>query len=141
MSDLDALLDVTLDDLEDLPEHKPYPAGAHRVLATFDTKEINGKSAVTLDLKLMESLELADASEEAPKEGDTAGTMFMLDNEYGRGNLKKVAMPFATALNLSSIRDVIENVKEVECVVITGVRKDKNDPTKLYLDVKEVQVV
>ena len=156
MSDLNDLLDATLDDLEDLPSFQPFPVGAHKVLASFDTKEINGKQAVSLDFKLVEVLELADASiteeiENAagdlipnpkfPKAGDSAGTMFMLDNEYGRGNLKKCATPFGEALELSTIREIIEGVKEVECIVLTGLRKDKNDPDKFYLDVKEIQVV
>jgi len=37
---LDDLLDQTLDDIADLPEFKPYPAGAHRVLVSFNTKEV-----------------------------------------------------------------------------------------------------
>ena len=144
MSELDNLLDSTLDDLEDLPSFQPFPVGAHKVLASFGMKDINGKSAVTLDFVLIETLELSDASvaeEDFPKAGDTANTMFMLDNEYGRGNLKKCAMPFGAALELSSIRDIVEGVKDVECILLSGLRKDKNDPDKFYLDVKEIQVV
>ena len=141
MSELDDLLDVTLDDLEDLPEFKPFPGGAHRALASFEQKEINGKVAVELSLNLMETIEQADPQEPASKPGDSCSTAFMLDNEFGRGNLKKCAMPFGAALNLGSIREIIEQVKEVECVVITSVRKDKNDPDRKYLNIKEIQVV
>lgn len=141
MSDLDNLLDATLDDLADLPSFKPYPAGAHRVLATFDTKDINGKPAVELAFTYVEVGELANPTDEAPKEGDTASTMFLLDNEFGQGNLKKCAAPFCEALNLSTIRDVVEQVKGVDCMIITSLRKDKNDPDKVYLQVKEIQVI
>lgn len=141
MSEVDDLLDVTLDDLEDLPEFKPFPAGAHRALASFEQKEINGKTAVELTLKLLETIEQSDPQEEASKPGDSCSTAFMLDNEYGRGNLKKCATPFGAALGFSSIREIIEGVKEVECVVVTSVRKDKNDPDKKYLNIKEIQVV
>ena len=135
------LLDVKLDDLADLPSFKPFAPGAHRVLATFGTKEINGKPAVTLDFTYLELVELADENDEPSKEGDTANTMFMLDNEFGQGNLKLCAMPFCAALNLSTIREVIEQVKDVECVIISTVRKDKNDPDKKYLSIKEIDVV
>ena len=149
---LDLLLDSTLDDLEDLPSFQPFPVGAHKVLASFGMKDINGKSAVTLDFTLIETLELADASitpeledgtpnPNFPKAGDTSNAMFILDNEYGRGNLKKCALPFGAALELSSVREIIEGVKEVECILLSGLRKDKNDPDKFYLDVKEIQVV
>ncbi len=141
MSELDSLLDSTLDDLEDLPSFQPFPAGAHKCLATFEQKDINGKPAIELNFKLVESLELVDPNGVQAKEGDESSTMFMLDNEYGRGNLKKCATPFAEALNLSSIRDVIEQVKEVECVIISSIRVDKNDPDKKYLNIKELQVV
>jgi len=144
MPDLNNLLDTTLDDLDDLPSYTPYPVGAHKVLATFSEKEINGKAAIELEFKLIETLELADASvspEAYPKAGDTSSTMFMLSNEYGRGNLKKCALPFGAALQLSTIRDIIDSVKEVECIILTGLRVDKNDTSKVYLQVKEIQVV
>lgn len=141
MSDLDNLLDSTLEDLEDLPSFEPYPAGTHKCLATFDTKEINGKAAIELSFKMVECLELADPQDKEPAAGDTSNTMFMLDNEFGRGNLKKCAVPFAESLNLSSVREVIETVKDVECVVITSLRTDKNDPDKKYLQVKEIAVI
>lgn len=140
-SNLDMLLDATLDDLQDLPSFKPFPAGAHRCLASFGTKEINGKAAVTLDFKYIEVIELTDPTEEAPKENDTSNTMFMLDNEFGQGNLKKCAMPFAAAMNLSSLRDIVEQVQDVEVVIITSIRVDKNDPDKKYLQIKEIDVV
>jgi hypothetical protein len=141
MSELDNLLDATLDDLEDLPEFKPFAAGAHKVAAKFESKEINGKPAIELSFTMIETLELADAQEATPKEGDTSNTMFMLDNEYGRGNLKKCSAPFAEALGLTSIRDVVEQVQAVECVIVSSIRVDKNDPDKKYLNVKEIQVL
>ena len=141
MSELDNLLDGTLDDLEDLPEFKPFPAGAHRVLATFAEKEINGNPAVELSLKLQETLEQSDPQEEEAKPGSESSTAFMLNNEFGRGNLKKCATPFGTALGYSTIREIVEGVKDVECVVVTTLRKDKNDPDKKYLNIKEIQVL
>jgi len=141
MSDLDNLLDTTLDDLADLPTFQPFSPGAHRVTASFGTKEISGKAAVTLDFKLVETLELADPQDAMPKEGDESNTMFMLDNEYAQGNLKRLSKPFSEALQLTTIREVVEQVKEVECIIITAIRIDKKDPDKKYLDVKEIQIV
>ena len=141
MSDLDNLLDATLDDLEDLPSFTPFPPGAHRVLASFSAKEINGKAAVDLEFKMLECLELVNPDEAMPKEGDTSNAMFMLGNEWGRGGLKKCATPFGAALGFTTIREIVEGVQGVECVIITSLRKDKNDPDKQYLQVKEIQVV
>lgn len=143
MSDIniDELLDTKLDDLDDLPEFKNFPPGAHQVKATFSQKEINKKPAIDLKLELIATQELADPQDVMPKEGDTSGTMFMLDNEYGVGNLKKCAAPFQEALQLETIRDVIDQVKDVECVVVTGLRPDKNDKEKFYLVVKDIAVL
>ncbi len=146
MSNIDDLLDATLDDLEDLPEFKPFPPGAHKVEASFELKKINDKAAIELDFKLLETVELSDPAlpeEEQSKPGDTSNTMFMLDNEYGRGNLKKTAAPFYEALGCSSLRELCETAKNIECMIITSIRVDKKDPddVRRYLNVKEIQVV
>lgn len=142
MSDImNALLDATLDDIQDLPEFKNYPVGAHKVLATFSTKVISGKDAIDLSFKYQECMGLADENDVVPAVGDTCSTMFMLDNEYGQGNFKKCAKPFAEALGFATLRDIIEGVKDVECIILTGLRADKNDKEKFYMQVKEIQVV
>jgi len=139
-SSVDDLLDSTLDDLEDLPTFSPFPAGAHRVAATASFKEINGKTCVDLSFKAMETLELANTSDTPVKAGDESSTLFMLDNEFGRGNMKKCLTPIGEALGTASIRETIEQCKDVECVILTSIRVDKNDKDKKYLNVKELQV-
>ena len=134
------LLDATLDDLEDLPEFKPFNPGAHKVSATFSQKEINGKQAIELSLTLIETMELADPQQEPDAPGTSCSTAYMLDNEYGRGNLKKCAAPFGEALGFATIREIVEGVKDVECLVLTTIRKDKNDPDRHYLNIKEIHV-
>lgn len=140
-TELDSLLDMTLDDLEDLPSFAPFPIGAHRVLASFNTKDINGSPSVTLDFKMIENIEMANSQDEVPKEGDTSNTMYRLGNKYAEGNLKKVAAPFMKALGFTKIGELIEGANDIECIIITGLRPDKNDKDKFYLDVKEVEVV
>lgn len=139
---LDGLLDSTLDDIADLPSFEPFPAGAHRVLVSMEHKEINEKPSVELELKMLEVLELADPNTAvAPVEGDTCTLAYFLDNEFGLGKFKEVAVPFAAALGVSSLRDVIEQVKDIECVVISNTRPDKKDPERVYMNIKELQIV
>lgn len=142
MSVLDNLLDSTLDDLQDMPEHKPFAEGAHTVLATLELKEINGAPAVELAFKYVEAIELAAnvSPEDAPKVDDTANTMFMMNNEFGQGAFKKIAKVFGEALGTGSIREIIEQVNDFECHIVTSIRTDKKDPDKKYLHVKELQV-
>jgi hypothetical protein len=142
MSDLDTLLDATLDDLEDLPEYKTYPPGAHKVTATLEAKEINKKPAIELSFKYLEVMELVDADAVAPVAGDESSTLFFLDNEYGRGNLKNALAAFLEFAGADSTnREIVAAVKDVECVILTSYGKNKNDPDKPYLNVKEISVL
>ena len=139
--DIDSLLDSTLDDLEDLPEFKPFPAGAHRVLVSFETKEIGGHPSVEVACKMVETMELANpTSDTTPKAGDEASMLCMLDNEFGRGALKAVAEPLGEALGTGVIREVIEQTKDIECLIVTSIRKNKESGAE-YLNIKELQVV
>lgn len=148
MSETDDLLDATLDDLEDLPEFAVFPAGAHRCLATLSIKEVNDKQAVELELKLIEHLEFAEpASDQEMPAGTIASTLFMLDNEFGRGNLKKIAKPLGESLGTGVLRDIIEQTTEMEVAVITSIRRPNKkaiangtDPDARYLNIKELQV-
>ncbi len=143
MSEIDSLLDSTLDDLEDLPEFKPFAAGAHRVSLSLSMKEVNDINCVEVALKMIENLELADPNTEEkdiPKPGDEASCLFMLNNEFGIGKLKKVLAALADTIGSRNNREIIEGAQGIECVIITSVRVDKNDPDKKYLNIKELQV-
>lgn len=141
MSDLDSLLDATLDDLEDLPSFEPFPVGAHKVLATLEAKTVNDKPAVELSFTYLEVVELADPAASAPKEGDGASTLYFLDNEFGRGKLKPVFVAFAELAGSRVGRDIIEAVTSIECIAVTTLTKNKNDPDKPYMNVKEIAVL
>lgn len=136
------LLDATLDDLDDLPSFEPFPAGAHRVKATMDFKEVPGHgTCVELAFEMIEVVELADPQANAPIPGSTCSTLFMLDNEFGVGNFKRCATPFGLALGLKNNREIIEQTTDIECVVVTSLKQDKKDAERFYLNVKEIGVV
>ncbi len=142
MSEIDDLLDSTLDDLEDLPEFKTFPAGVHRASATMELKEVNGVMSVELAFVGMETIELAEPSKDEPiKAGDTSNTLYKLDNEFARGKLKQVLKPLGEALGTSVTREIIEQTKEVEVVILTSIRVDKTDTDRKFLNIKELNVV
>jgi len=138
--DIDDLLDATLDDLEDLPEFAPYPPGVHRVLVSLELKEVNDQNAVELKMKAVETVELSDTKFEPLAAGAETSVLFLLNNEFGRGNMKLCLKPIGEALGLTKTRDIIEQTKEVECLVLTSLRKDKNDKEKFYTNIKELKV-
>lgn len=141
MSEIDNLLDSTLDDLDDLPEFKNFNPGVHRVLATFTIKEVNKKDVIELSLKGLETLELTNPTDDPIKEGDSCSMIFMLDNEFGVGNFKRLATPIAAALGTTTNRETVEQCNDVECLIVTSLRADKNDKDRFYLNVKELNVV
>ena len=140
-ADIDDLLDSTLDDLEDLPSFEVFAAGAHKVLATLDFKTVNDKTVIELEVEMIETVELANPSDKQPAQGDKCSTIFMLDNEFGRGNLKLIATPLAEALGTSSVRDTVEETNSLECMIVSSIRTDKKDKDKKYLNIKEIAVV
>lgn len=138
---IDSLLDMQLDDLEDLPEFGSFPAGAHRCFATLEQKEVNGKPAVELSLKLIEHLELANAAEAKELQaGSIASTLYFLDNEFGRGKLKKICAVLGAHLGTGVLREIIDQTTDVECAVVTKLSANKKDPDAPYMDVKDIIV-
>ena len=141
MSDLDNLLDMTLDDIDDLPEFKSFPAGAYNLDVTLESKKVGDHPCVEMSLKLLEVVQLVSPTDTPPKEGDTSSILFMLDNKFGLGKLKAAVTPIAVALGVSSIREAAEQCKGMNCIAVLTVRQDKNDADKEYQGVKELQVV
>ena len=141
-NEINDLLDMTLDDLEDLPEFKPYPAGVHKVLLSLDTKTVNNHPCVEVSCKLIETMELAEPTKDvAPAAGATAGTLCMMDNEYGRGNLKLIVKPIGEALGIAQVKAVVEAAKDLECVIVTSIKVDKNDKTVERMNIKSVMMI
>ena len=140
MSDLDQLLDVTLDDLADMPEFKVLPPGNHKVNVSFDLKKVNDKQAIELNLKLIETIEKANETDEDCEPGTECNMLFFLDSEFAQGKLKAITGTFRESMGVASLRDLIENVKQIECNILSSIRTDKNDKDKKYLDIKEMQV-
>lgn len=140
MIDVDSLLDSTLDDLADLPEFKVFPNGAHRVTVNFEIKEVNGKSAVELKMRALETMELQDPTATPLAAGDEGSVLYMLNNEFGQGGLKVILKPLAQGFGTSGIRDTMEAAADAECVVVTKQRQNK-DKTQTYLSVTNIALV
>ena len=138
--DIDSLLDGTLDDLKDLPEFRPWPAGTYRFsfCLEHDKKE---KTIYYSRLKNLETIELTDTSEVPVEVGAEAGVRYDLTNEYGQGVFKKVLQTLAGHFGAKTNRELIEDAKasiEVLGVIKTNTNK-KNG--KVYNDIVEMQVV
>lgn len=142
MSDisLDSMLDVSLDDIADLPEFLVLPAGAYRATINFEAKKINEHPAVEAKLKVLEVLELAAPDATPPESGAESSVAYMMDNEFGQGNFKKLVKPLCEHHGLTNLSQVIAASQGMEVVVVTKQRQNK-EKTATYLDIVSLQVV
>ena len=142
MSDtnLNALLDMQLDDMKDLPEFKVLNPGAHRVTIEFETKEINKHPTVELKVKLIETVELADPSATPDEAGTECSTAFMMDNEFGQGQLKEILKPLAEHFGTNKFGEIKEQAKGMEVLIVTKQRQNK-EKTQTYLAITKLAVI
>ena len=140
MSDinLDSILDSSIDDLADLPEFQVYPNGSHKVIVSFESKEVNKHPCVEMKMKAVETIELANPASDTPLEpGTESSVLFMLDNEFGQGKFKTIMKTFAEATGTQKIYEAMEAAQGMEVTVICKVRQNK-DKTQSYTDVTKV---
>lgn len=139
--DLD-LLDKNLTDIEDLPSFEVPPRGTYTFLVNAGTKKVNGHPCVTLDYEVVDTIQLADPTKDkAPVPGSKFNSLFMLDNEFGEGNMKKNLAPYAEFFGTDNVKVLVK--EKIQNVVIQGSvkhRKDKDDPDRVYGEVKNVTI-
>lgn len=148
-SDIDGLLDSTLDDLADMPEFKPFPAGAHRATISFDQKKVGEISSIELSIEGIETVELSNADDTPIAPKDSTSVLYMLkkkdgtNNELAQGQLKNILKPLQAHFGTSSSRETMEQSKGAEVLLVTKIRTDKRDKDNIknYTDVVSLQVM
>ena len=146
---IDSLLDGTLDDLADVPEFKPFSAGAHKVIIKWHMKEISSKPVIMLNLTAVETVELKDATDAPIVAGDTTEVMFQLytkdgrPNEIAQGQWKELLRPLAAHFGTKSNRETMDASNGAECLVVTGIRVNKKDlnDVKYYTSVDTIAII
>lgn len=137
---IDALLGASLDDLDDLPSFDTPPIGVYLVSVTLEQKKVQDKDALEAAYTIVETVELSDTAASPPAPGSKFSTLYML-NPFGIGKLKEFCVPFAKHFGTSSIGELVKDkIKDVQCAVKVGHRKDKEDPEKVYPTVKIVSI-
>lgn len=142
--DVDALLDGTLDDLSDLPEFKPYPAGTHAVILTIVDKtavkdRINKHPGFEVKMKAIETLELANPDDTPLVAGMETSVLYLLDNPIGQGSFKKLLASAAEHFGAKNNRALIADLQGATVAVVTRQRSNK-EKTQIYTDIVEMKV-
>lgn len=148
MNAMDDLLDATLDDLADMPEFKPFPAGAHKVSIAWDYSEYATKKQIKLTAKYIEPVELTDSDTVPPKAGDTTTQIFTMKkkdgtkNEIGEGQWKNMLAGLVGNFPGSN-KEIMDSSSGAEVLLITKLRADKRDANdiKWYTDFVSIAVI
>jgi hypothetical protein len=133
----------SLDDLADLPEFKPYPAGAHEVTISFAKKVVAKHPSVELNMKAIQTMELAEPAAEGNEPlqaGAETSVLFMLDNEIGQGKLKEVLKPLRDATGISDTNALLEAANGMTVVVVTKKRENQKEKGVFYTDIVSLSV-
>lgn len=145
MSDALNLLDSSIDELADLEKFTPIPAGSHKLRLNWSFPDDDTRVVVQLTMTVVETLEMANSSEQAPEPGKAVNMWFYLQNKdgtpiiseksgkpmtFGQGQLKEILAVLAPVFGGATNREIISNSEGAEVVATLGVRSDKNDPDK-----------
>lgn len=139
-------LDMTLDDLDDLPSFGNALSGSYHVV--FDPgwgqKDIGDhKGAMELGMTIKEILEVTevpDAGKEAPKVGDTFNTLYMTDNATGQGFFKQDAKVFMDKMGWKTYREMLAGSKGLEGIVIVK-REVDTKKDRAYIKLKAISLL
>lgn len=151
-SNIDELLDASMDDLDDLPPVGVPPSGHYDLLITFDTKEIgtgeDAKEVICANYEVTAVNELKDPEEASEVQVGQKFTEFFhvvkrdgTKNVFGIGKLKQRLAPYTERVGTKSIRDLVAGIKDF---AITAEIKRKANPKnedQYNMDLKNVVVL
>jgi len=142
------LLDANLDDLNDLPEFRHYPAGSYvaRLTVSHSTNEAK-ELIIEAEVTLLEVAELAvptveaDGYEAPPELKDKSTKQFNLHNQFGEGNFKACFQAVKEHFGITSVRDIINACQGVDVLMVCGKPRgmkksaDNYDPSVKYTNI------
>lgn len=136
-SNLDMLLDGTLDDVADMPEFVIPNSGTYLTgVKSFGPKKVNDKTGIEIVLIFKELLEAADESADPQTLPIEASTMFFLTNddgsanELGQGQWKMFLAVCAEITGESTPRSIMAASAGVDLIVTSSHRVHKDDKKK-----------
>lgn len=146
MSNIEALLDASIDAIDDLPSTEAWPVGAHLVLMKLEVNNKDPKKPMIIGRPtLIETAEQADPEAKAAKPGDQYSFMYGLikkdtngeRNEFSLSSIKTFyGNPLVEAGKLeanATVKDIVEAYKDgIEMLITTG-QRDFNGTMQMTL--------
>jgi hypothetical protein len=137
-------LDMSLDDIDDLPAFVVPPTGAYSLkIVEVGQKEINDHPAMEFKFEILsieEMTEELDDGEVPPKTGDQFSLPYMMDNAFGAGAMKELLRPFAVKLGTSKLSELIPQLKGMMIIMVLKRTYDKKKD-RHYPKMKKIAIL
>lgn len=136
-----ALLDMSIDDIDDLPGFECPVNGVYTLKFSTSVKVVNDKDAVEASFEVIECNEQNNAADEPTKPGTKFSCLYFLDNEISQGKMKELLLPVAKHFDERNILKLITDTCK-DLIVVAKVRRraDKNDKERFYPDVSGIVI-
>lgn len=138
-------LDMSIDDIEDLPSFVTPPTGAYTLdIVSVEKKEIGEHPALEFKFTILQVTEMdpegLDEGEQPPKEGDQFSLPYMLDNRFGVGTMKELLKPFKEKLGTSNLGELAKQMPGMKILMVLKRTFDKKKD-KHYSKAKQVAIL
>ena len=147
LNQFDALFDRQLEELAELPSYVPPPTGTYNLRLSVAFKEINRKPAVEVSAVVLDTVELADATEQRVKNGSEFSYAFILldkegkPNETAEGFMREFLAYFTTYAGTTNVKTLVSGaIKDVECTAFVKRKQDKNDADRWNVTIKDIVI-
>lgn len=136
LAQFNALLDVNIDDIEDLPEYASFEPAAYTMRGT--KAAINAeKGSINFTFEKLSLVELEDGAnaEAVPADGALLGSNFY--GKFGIQKMKKLFKPTMDKLGYTSVTQLVDGFENLEFVVVLSKREHEG---KTYNDIVTLQL-
>lgn len=148
-TNFDDLMDMSMDDVEDLPPVGVPPTGHYNLLVTASREAKEGGNEY---IKFNYNIEAVNEVKNPAEQGEAAVGMMFTEffsplkkdgtvNEFGMKFLKQAMMPFAQHFGGSSFSEVLDNINKVSIAASLIRIRDKQDASRFNFRLSDVIVL
>lgn len=150
ITDLDALFNANLDDIDDLPPVGCPPTGCYNLLvsATREASKESGNEFVKFSYEVTAINEVKNPEEANQAAVGMKFTEFFspfkkdgTPNEWGQKFLKQAIKPFAEHFGARSFGEALAQINKIEVMAVLVRVVDKKDDTKINARLSDVTIL
>jgi len=149
-ADLDALMNASMDDIDDLPPVGVPPTGHYTLVvsASREASETSGNEYIKFSYVVEAVNEVKNPEEEkqaaAGQKFSQIFSPFKKDgsvNEYGIGFLKEACAPFAQHFGTKALGDTIAQIDKISVAASLLRKQNKKEPDRFDFSLRDVVVL